>query len=64
MTRQHGEKDKDEDCQWEFVCQRWLSRGDDDKEIVRELLPTQAGQPPEGLLHSGILVFLVCVNSS
>ena len=52
MTRQPGKAEKKEDCQWEFLCDRWLSRDKDDKEIVRELLPANNGLPAQGsLLH-------------
>ncbi|XP_062503862.1 lipoxygenase homology domain-containing protein 1-like isoform X2 [Corticium candelabrum] len=39
VTRQSGQNEQQENCVWEFQCQRWLSRSEDDKEIVRELLP-------------------------
>ena len=35
-----GKNDKPEVTQSLFVCNRWLAKGEDDNQIVRELVPT------------------------
>ena len=32
----------DDDCNYLFMCNRWFAKDEDDKQIVRELVPTDA----------------------
>ncbi len=36
------EFDDADDCNFMFVCNRWFAKGEDDGQIVRELVPTDA----------------------
>ena len=36
------EFDDEDDCNFQFVCNRWFAKNEDDGEIVRELVPTDA----------------------
>eukprot|EP00794_Sanderia_malayensis_P016965 gene16965-18674_t len=36
------EFDENDECNFMFICNRWFAKGEDDGEIVRELVPTDA----------------------
>lgn len=39
MSVDDEEVDEEEDCNYIFPCNRWLAKGEDDGQIVRELVP-------------------------